>query len=182
MEKNIYDIIQDWHELLKNGTISEEEFIAKKKELLANGQSIDKTKGKEAILFTESENKNYYDYHEEIYEEESFISKYRLFIILATICLLIFGYYYYKKNKTINSNSQSTIGTYIINSDNNNLVHFYTKPNIETQRKSYFSTRDTVYVSEIQNGFGYIEFKNDRNQKSKGWIRLNDMIFIENEE
>ena len=26
MERNIYAIIQDWHELLKNGTITEDEF------------------------------------------------------------------------------------------------------------------------------------------------------------
>lgn len=31
MEKNVYEIIQDWHELLKSGIITEDEFIAKKK-------------------------------------------------------------------------------------------------------------------------------------------------------
>ena len=34
MERNIYAIIQDWHELLKNGTITEDEFNSKKNELL----------------------------------------------------------------------------------------------------------------------------------------------------
>ena len=31
MEKDIYEIIKDWHELFENGIITEEEFIAKKK-------------------------------------------------------------------------------------------------------------------------------------------------------
>ncbi|MGQ7947179.1 hypothetical protein [Flavobacterium sp. WC2509] len=179
MEKTVYEIIKDWHELFKNDVISEEEFIAKKKELLENDKSKIEAFKNEPEIIVENISSNQYDYHEDVYEEESFISKYKLFIILTIICLLIFGYYYYERNKTINNISEPTIGTYIINSDSNNLVHFYTKPNIETQRKSYFSTRDTVYVSEVKNGFGYIEYKNDRNQKSKGWIKLEDMIYYQ---
>lgn len=179
MEKTVYEIIKDWHELFKKGIISEEEFIAKKKELLENDKPEVEIFENEPEIILESISKNQYDYHEDIFEEESFISKYRLFIILAIICLLIFGYYYYDKNKTINEVNEPVIGTYIINSDNNNLVHFFTEPDIETKRESYFSTSDTVYVSEIQNGFGYIEHENDRNQKSKGWIKLEDMIYYQ---
>lgn len=179
MEKSVYEIIEDWHELLKNGIISQEEFIIKKKELLDSGKSKVETGITEQTILSNNISENKYDYHEEIYEEESFISKYKLFIILAIICLLIFGYYYYDKNKTINEVTEPTIGTYIINADNNILVHFYTEPNIKTKRKSYFSTSDTVYVSEIQNGFGYIEHENDRNQKSKGWIKLENMIYYQ---
>ena len=43
MERNIYAIIQDWHELLKNGTITEDEFNSKKNELL----NIEKIKSEE---------------------------------------------------------------------------------------------------------------------------------------
>ncbi|EKT4550785.1 SHOCT domain-containing protein [Flavobacterium psychrophilum] len=179
MEKNVYEIIQDWHELLKNGTISEEEFIAKKRELLENGKSIVETIETVPLIITEKVSNNQYDYHEVIYEEESFMSKYKLFIILAVICSLIFGYYYYTENINNKEISEPTIGTYIINADENNLVHFHTEPDINTERNAYFNSRDTVYVSEIQNNFGYIEYENDRNQKSKGWIKLENMEYYQ---
>ncbi|EMY3554921.1 SHOCT domain-containing protein [Flavobacterium psychrophilum] len=179
MEKNVYEIIQDWYELLKNGTISEEEFIAKKKELLENGKSIIETIETVPLIITEKVSNNQYDYHEVIYEEESFMSKYKLFIILAVICSFIFGYYYYTENIKNKEISEPTIGTYIINADEKNLVHFHTEPDINTERNAYFNSRDTVYVSEIQNNFGYIEYENDRNQKSKGWIKLENMDYYQ---
>lgn len=175
MENTVYEIIKDWHELFKNGVISEEEFISKKKELLENGKSVVKTIENEPLIIIESVSNNEYDYHEEIYEEENFVSKYRLFIILAVICSLIFGYYYYTENLKNKEISEPTIGKYIINADENNLVHFHTEPDINTERNAYFNSRDTVYVSEIQNNFGYVEYVNNRNQKSKGWIKLENM-------
>lgn len=40
MEKNVYQILQDWHELLKSGVITEEEFAAKKNELLGGEKKL----------------------------------------------------------------------------------------------------------------------------------------------
>ena len=176
MEKTVYEVIQDWHELYKNGVISEDEFIAKKKELLQSDKSKIETFENEPEIIVESNIDTKYDYHEDVYEEESFVSKYRLIIILAVICLLIFGTFYYFQNI---KKSEPTIGTYIVNANNNNLVHFHTEPDIHTERNAYFNSRDTVYVSEIQNNFGYVEFENDRHQKSKGWIRLEEMEYYQ---
>ena len=178
MEKNVYEIIQDWHELLKNEIISKGEFMAKKRELLENEKSVVESIENKPLIITESVSNNQYNYHEEIYEEESFFSKYKLFIILAVICSLIFGYNYYTENLKNKEFSEPIIGMYIINAGENNLVHFHTEPNVNTERNAYFNSRDTVYVSEIQNNFGYIEYENDRRQKSKGWINLENMEYV----
>lgn len=178
MEKDIYEIIKDWYELFQNGIITEEEFIAKKKELLDNRNPKAEKTLYEPLIAAESFDRKEYDKYEEIYEEESFFLKNRLLIILAVICLLIFGYYY-NENIENKENLEPIIGTYIVIADENNLVHFYTEPDINTERRAYFSTSDTVYVSAIQNNFGYIEYENDKNQKSKGWIKLENLKYYQ---
>ena len=69
----------------------------------------------------------------------------------------------------------SSAGYYFINATNDNLVYFYTSPNEIDKKQSYFNSREQVYVSSIENGFGYIEFTNNKGQTSKGWIRLQDL-------
>jgi hypothetical protein len=105
MENSIYKTIQDWYDLLKNGVITEAEFIAKKNELLGKEKTTT-----EVIKDAPETNENkkdfhsYYEKNQEEFEEnkESFVSKYLLFIILGTICIVIFSFYYYTKkhNKT----------------------------------------------------------------------------------
>jgi len=58
MEKNAYEIIQDWHELLKNGIISEDEFITKKKELLGNEEAKNANVETEILVESYSDNQN----------------------------------------------------------------------------------------------------------------------------
>ena len=82
MDKNIYEIIKDWHELFQNGIITEEEFIAKKKELLETEIPKVNVIENEPLTITENLNHSQYNSYEEIYEEESFVSKYKLLIIL----------------------------------------------------------------------------------------------------
>ena len=173
MEKDIYEILQDWHKLLESGVISLEEFAAKKQELLKIDES--EIKG-DRVATQQSDNST--PFFSEIDDKENFILKYRLIGILLTLSIGIFGYYYYNmQNKEGNTSFEPTIGTYIINADETKLVHFHTDADGTTIPKAYFSTRDTVYISEIKNEFGYTEYVNSRNQKSKGWIRLNEMEF-----
>ena len=101
MENNIYKTIQDWHDLLKNGVISEAEFIAKKNELLGKEKTAAEViKGVSETNENEDNFHSDYEKKQEEYEEqdESFFSKYLLFIILGTICIVIFSFYYYTKN------------------------------------------------------------------------------------
>lgn len=57
MEKNIYDIIQDWHELLNQGIISESEFNVKKHELLNSKQIIEQGNNSTIIELSNKEKK-----------------------------------------------------------------------------------------------------------------------------
>ena len=178
MEKNIYAIIQDWHELLKNGTITEDEFNLKKNELL----NIEKIKNEE-------QEKQRVNDTTEFEKGKSFFNNTILYTI-GIICIGILAIYFFKQNNdseqfesendTMESVENDTIlGNYIVQADNSNLAHFYDEPDISTERKAYFSTKDTVYVSKIENGFGYIEFLNSNEKKSIGWLQLEKMTFCE---
>ncbi len=70
MDKNVYEIIKDWHKLLKNGVISEDEFNARKNFQVLKKNNIEAIKNEPKII-TETINTPY-DNHEVIYEEESF--------------------------------------------------------------------------------------------------------------
>jgi hypothetical protein len=177
MERNIYAIIQDWHELLKNGTITEDEFNSKKNELLnfekLKNEGLEKEKEIDRIEYGKSKN---------------FVCI-SFYIFAGVVCVGILFFNIYKR---INKNEEQmesenynteyvknnqVIGNYIIEADDANLVHFYDKPEISTVRKAYFSTKDTVYVSKIENDFGYVEFLNSNGKKSIGWLQLVKMNY-----
>jgi hypothetical protein len=66
-------------------------------------------------------------------------------------------------------------GNYFINASDENHVYFYASPNMNDRKQSYFNSKDQVYISVIENGFGYLEFTNSRGQTSKGWVLLTDL-------
>jgi hypothetical protein len=66
-------------------------------------------------------------------------------------------------------------GYYYVNANDEYYVYFYASPNLNDRKQSYFNSKDQVYISAIENGFGYLEFTNSRGQTSKGWILLTDL-------
>ena len=57
-----------------------------------------------------------------------------------------------------------------------NKTYFHSQPDPSTQQKAYSLSGDTGSLTNVRNGFGYIEFYNSNNGKStNGWIRLNDL-------
>jgi len=52
---------------------------------------------------------------------------------------------------------------------------FYNEPNENTIRKAYLGEGDVVYITKIQNGYGYTVFTNTQGQETEGWIKMNDM-------
>ena len=78
--------------------------------------------------------------------------------------------------KTITETTYN-LGKYIVNASEENKIYFYNEPNVNTKRNAYFSSSEKVYVTKIQNGFGYIEFTNDRGQTSVGWLNLKELSF-----
>lgn len=178
MGTTIYEIIQDWHELHKNGTISEQEFNLKKQELL----NIEKRK-------SENQQKQTVNDKIEFKKSGSFFNNV-IFYTLGIICvgiLLIFLYYRNSNSEQLKDEDNTIgivkndpiLGNYIVDADNSNLVHFYKEPDFSTEKKAYFSTKDTVYVSKIENGFGYVRFTNSNGQKSIGWLQLEKMNYCE---
>lgn len=67
-------------------------------------------------------------------------------------------------------------GEYIVDASDDDKVYFYSKPDINFIKSSYFNSAELVYVSKFIDNFGYVEFKNSNGQVSKGWViaqRLN---------
>jgi uncharacterized membrane protein YvbJ len=84
-----------------------------------------------------------------------------------------------EEDKTLGK-SQLQIGYYIVNSSDTKRVYFHNAPDEATKRKAYLSTQETVYVQNIQNGFGYIEFTNSNGQSSLGWVEMKYLIMKPN--
>ncbi|MEI6088305.1 MAG: hypothetical protein WCR66_11985 [Bacteroidota bacterium] len=81
-------------------------------------------------------------------------------------------------NSNPSSSTSSASSEYYVNASESNQVHFYSSPNYNSMRNSYFNSREKVTALRIENGFAYIEFINTDNQSSKGWISLTDLTPI----
>ena len=57
-----------------------------------------------------------------------------------------------------------------------NKTYFHSQPDPSTRQKAFLISGDSGTLTNVRNGFGYIEFYNSNNGKStNGWIRLNDL-------
>ena len=186
MEKNIYSIIQDWHKLLENGTISENEFLAKKNELL-NSEKID------TVIESVDRKK---------------IPILKLSIILGVLFLAFFGIYFYQikikgsdysaqysdtkadsnKNELddyLYETDNDKYGTYDETADNfgyyvvDNAVtdkaYFHENPRSTRKRKAYLTDKDNFIVEKIHQDFGYVEFTNSKGTVTKGWLNMQEL-------
>lgn len=79
---------------------------------------------------------------------------------------------------TNQDNLQFKPAYYVVNANLIHKVYFHNYPNASTVRKAHFEEQDTVYVKREQNGFGYIEYTNNRGELSVGWIEMKDLIFL----
>ena len=60
-------------------------------------------------------------------------------------------------------------------------AYFHNSPDKATRRVSYLiPSNDVITALDEKNGFLYTEFTNSRGQTSKGWIRKQDLISLEN--
>lgn len=105
MEKNVYQILQEWHELFKNGVITDKEFAAKKRELLGNEEEREKPIIKEEnspIINKEAEKTTDTEY-EELFNKKSWFQRnkwYALLIAILFLGSLIFLFFFNSKNST----------------------------------------------------------------------------------
>ncbi|MBW4362721.1 SHOCT domain-containing protein [Flavobacterium taihuense] len=155
MKKDIYKTLNDWHELLNQGIITEEEFSTKKEELLGNVKNISKTK--EAVSESVNEpNKINFDPtpHPSL---ASTVSKNVIFIILGAIIIGAFAFYYYENikepNKELDFNEieNSSNKTEIENLQELAYKHFDKyKSRLETEN-TIINDTDTTYVGDFTN-------------------------------
>lgn len=82
-----------------------------------------------------------------------------------------------ENNSTINNNE---LGYYTVNPNSIDKVYFYDNPDERFKRKGYLIGNEVVFVQEIVNGFGYIDYTNIRGLKSKGWIKMICLLKSEN--
>lgn len=75
------------------------------------------------------------------------------------------------------SENQYQIGYYTTDVTSDKNVFFYNAPYESTRRSAYFDSREIVYVKELKNGFGYVEFTNTEGKTSTGWLKMNDLIY-----
>ena len=115
-----------------------------------------------------------------------------ILIILLVIAAVIAAYLYFpvKQNNvpanisSIDSNKlqaekpRQAIGQYKVLSSR---AYFHNTPDKATRRVSYLiPSNDVITALDEKNGFVFTEFTNSRGQTSKGWIRKQDLISLEN--
>jgi serine/threonine-protein kinase len=119
------------------------------------------------------------------------------FVILLLLTLGLGGFAAYtllfKRNQPLIDNQQATndtaaktqpiqerkiIGQYKVAADR---AYFYNQPDENTKRGAYMVADDdaTINAIEEQNGFIYTEFTNNRGQTSKGWLKKQDLMTLE---
>lgn len=74
-----------------------------------------------------------------------------------------------------NTNEQLSINKYY---SAISKIFFHDSPDKQTQRKGYLVQGEVVFIEEIKNGFGYTIFTNAEGQKSKGWLKMSELIEI----
>ena len=79
---------------------------------------------------------------------------------------------------TIPVQNRKVIAQYKVGADR---VFFYNQPDEATRRNAYLinSEEATINALEEQNGFIYTEFTNSRGQVSKGWLRKQDLLTVQ---
>lgn len=110
MEKNVYQILQSWHELLKSGVITDEEFAAKKKELLDSDKRTSKNSNQEDVRIRTFEEQAQYDAeYELLFNSKSWFQKNKGWLIGLGIAIITGILIWYISSEKPNANSESDI-------------------------------------------------------------------------
>lgn len=80
------------------------------------------------------------------------------------------------KNTDVTDSNDNQLGYYKVDSNAIEKVYFYESPAEIYRRKAYLIGNEVVSVQIIENGFGYVDYTNNRGVKSKGWIKLTSLI------
>ena len=182
MDKNKYQTLQEWHELLKSGIITEEDFNRKKRELIGDIESTSQKEVPNIPIETSIK-----EFQEQERNSNNWFNKNKSWLIGLIIVVLIgtiaFIWYFSNEEKsdfneeaeTIieegysneNIESEYSYSYYVVNPNENGRTYFYAEPNFTTRKNAYFIPDEIIYVRQIENSFGYVEFTNNKGQTSK---------------
>ena len=107
------------------------------------------------------------------------------FIVLALGATALLATYFLKDDESPRKvqttpeqpKRKAIIGQYVVKADR---AYFHNEPDESTRRNAYLLPNSgTISVSEERNGFVYTEFTNSRGQTSKGWLRLQDLLTLD---
>ena len=74
------------------------------------------------------------------------------------------------------NSDKSKLGYYKVIS---NKAFFYAEPQEATKKSSYLIKGNKVDIKNYKGNFGYVEYRNTQGKTTKGWLRLSDIILIE---
>lgn len=185
-EKDIYKIIQDWHDLYKSGAITEEEFSDKKQELLTGKKSLKRRSERavEAEIISSNLNQiseeEYNAEYEQVFNKKSWLGRNKLIVIIALFVIAGCIYLYFSNNEAdayTTSEDNSFVGQcYQVITPRS---YFHNSPDVSTRRRAYLIATniggETIRPLSEEGDFVYIEFTNGRGQTSKGWILKQDI-------
>lgn len=180
MNNSTYEVLSQWNTLLKNGTITDNEYEIIKNSLLDNNEK--KSYGKGKLNYNEDR------------------IGYAALIVIAIIIWLLFpsdfrGNKESSQESTVIAND-STINNqepitspnenfeeqemwtneYYINASEDNPVYVYEGPDINTRLDEGFTTKEYI-VTEFRKGdFLQVSFKNSNGEVTKRWLRIEDLI------
>jgi len=170
MDKNIYQLLHDWGELLKSGAITEEEFAAKKKELLGTEQKKEKTiQTEEPVRVLTPEEQAQYDAEYDIlFNNQTWFQKNKAWILsLVIMGILVIAILYF--TNTFNSTtSSSTFDSTIIQNENSISLPFVGKRWYEFYPLFSGTGTDQHYIRIEPNGDVYFgTFQVDQGSKEE---------------
>jgi len=105
MEKNVYQVLQDWHELLKSGVITEEEFAAKKNELLGGEKKEKKLSPQEEDIriLTQEEQAQIDVGYDALFNNKTWFQKNKGWVIGVSIAIMLgVAVFYFTSNSSTN--------------------------------------------------------------------------------
>jgi hypothetical protein len=188
MEKDVYKIVQDWHDLYKSGAITEAEFSDKKYELLTGKKPAKRsvqTVVDAEVLHEDTEQPTAEEYmaqYEDTFGKKTWWQHNKTAVIISSIlCIIAVGIYFYLEYAAAATNVSGRNGAYV---DQCYRVisprsYFHNSPDVSTRRRAFLIATNagggTIRPLSEADDFVYIEFTNDLGQTSKGWILKHDI-------
>jgi TM2 domain-containing membrane protein YozV len=93
------------------------------------------------------------------------------FIFIISLIITAVNYFQEKQGE-----EKHKTGLYVTNGSERRRIYFHNAPDPSTRRDAFINSKAEVLVKKIENGFGYVEFKNTQGAPSYGWLEMEKLI------